>query len=158
MTRRASWMDLDHAASAEGLGQTALLGDEERGRLSHGTYCSTLHVRNLSTEFVSGDQREVIRNPKWPASCDSALLMMDACESDQYSLHGSPPWNQHGLVPANSLQSGRWYQDRRTCVRDSLQHYDCRLRHRLYVAAQPNMKESCDPAQQAVGDCVFSCG
>ena len=37
MTRRASWLDLDHAESAEGPGQTALLEDEERGRLSRGT-------------------------------------------------------------------------------------------------------------------------
>lgn len=36
MTRRASWLDLDHAASAEGMGQAALLGDEEGGRLSNG--------------------------------------------------------------------------------------------------------------------------
>ncbi|KAL3159139.1 hypothetical protein ABBQ32_011133 [Trebouxia sp. C0010 RCD-2024] len=35
MTRRASWLDLDHAASADALGQAALLGDEERGRPSN---------------------------------------------------------------------------------------------------------------------------
>ena len=47
MTRRASWLDLDRAASAEGLGQTALLGDEERGRLSHGNMLLHLGLQNL---------------------------------------------------------------------------------------------------------------
>ena len=41
MIRRGSWLDLDHAASAEGLGQTALLRSEE----THGTCCSTLLLR-----------------------------------------------------------------------------------------------------------------
>ena len=55
MTNRASWLDLDHAASAEGLGQTALLRDEERGRLSHGTCCSILPSTSLSTDTLTGD-------------------------------------------------------------------------------------------------------
>ena len=36
MTRRASWLDLDHAASSEQPSNAALLGDEERGRMSAG--------------------------------------------------------------------------------------------------------------------------
>ena len=50
MTRRASWLELDHAASAEGLGQTALLGDEERGRPSDGNFpldCATCSIPHL---------------------------------------------------------------------------------------------------------------
>ncbi len=38
MTRRASWLDLDHAASSEQPSNAALLGDEERGRMSAGTF------------------------------------------------------------------------------------------------------------------------
>jgi len=44
MTRRASWLDLDHAAAAEEAGSTALLGDEERGRVSYGTLQPVCHV------------------------------------------------------------------------------------------------------------------
>ena len=36
MTRRASWLELDHAASLGEPSNTALLGDEERGRISNG--------------------------------------------------------------------------------------------------------------------------
>ena len=42
MTRRASWLDLDHAASSEQPSNAALLGDEERGRMSAGTMVPSL--------------------------------------------------------------------------------------------------------------------
>ena len=48
MARRASWLDLDHAESAEGLGQTALLRHEERGRPSHGTLFLIIAANHLS--------------------------------------------------------------------------------------------------------------
>lgn len=59
-------MDLDHAASAEGLGQTALLGDEERGRLSHGKCCSMLqlNILNILNSDVDGDYIQLVTNPK----------------------------------------------------------------------------------------------
>ncbi|KAL3151769.1 hypothetical protein ABBQ38_012743 [Trebouxia sp. C0009 RCD-2024] len=108
MTRRASWLDLDHAASADALGQTALLGDEERGRLSNDDVALDASGQQRA-EDMAWKERLLHTLQLWPY-----MVPLCAVYFAEYAMQ-TGPWTAIGFPVTDAEARHRFYSASNWC-------------------------------------------
>ncbi|KAA6416471.1 MAG: golgi integral membrane protein [Trebouxia sp. A1-2] len=108
MTRRASWLDLDHAASSEQPSNAALLGDEERGRMSTDGDAAT-SSRQQRPEDMAWGERLVQTVKLWPY-----LVPLVAVYFAEYAMQ-TGTWTAIGFPVTDPAARHRFYAASNWC-------------------------------------------